>query len=171
MNQRIPIMYDRALRPEWLDFALDNYLRATDEPTYRQTLVEHLRPQILGVEALRKTVDQLQRIVGYKSVVSRARLTEIHCQMLTLSPDKRATLRLQLLVEASPFLSDCLEAMKMLAILGVDGVEIKHIYDRLSTRYGDRSIVYRSVRHVLKTLAFHNLASNHDKKWYLLPPP
>ena len=168
MNQRIPVMYDRALRPEWIDFALDNYLRATEEPTYRKALADHLRPQILGVDALRKTVGQLQRIVGFTSPVPRPRLSEIHCEMLSLSPDKRADLRLQLLLEASPFVTDSLEAMQRLALLGVDGIEIKHIYDRLSSRYGDRSIVYRSVRHVLQTLAFFGVVENRDKKWFLI---
>ena len=164
-------MYNRVLRPEWIDFALDNYLRATDEATFRKILIEHLQPQIIGVDALRKTVGLLQVIVGFKSTVPRTRLSAIHCEMMALSPDKRADLRLQLLTEASPFVADCLEAMKRLAILGVDGVEIKHIYDRLSSRYGDRSTVYRCVRYVLQTLAFFGVVENRDKQWFLTELP
>jgi hypothetical protein len=167
VNERIPIIYNRALRPEWIDFALDSYLGTTDEAAFRNKLIEHLRPQILGVDALRKTAGLIQRIVGFKSTIPRARLSEIHCKMMALPPDERADLRLHLLLESSPFLKDCLESMKRLALLGVNGVEIQHIYDRLSSNYGDRSTVYRCVRYVLQTLAYFGAVENRDKKWFL----
>ena len=95
------------------------------------------------------------------------RLAEIHCQMSALSPDQRSTLRVQLLCESTPFVDDCLTAMKRLAVLGVKGVEIKQLYERLSAQYGDRSMVYRRVQYVLQTLALHSVVENRDKRWYL----
>ena len=168
MNERIPIMYDRALRPEWIDFALEQYLHAADEATLRKLLTEHLRPQIRGIETLQKTVRQLQRTVGFASPIPKVRLTEIHCQMSALSPDQRSSLRVQLLSEATPFVDDCLTAMLRLAVLGVKGVEIRYIYDRLSAKYGDRSMVYRRVRYVLQTLALFGIVENRDKRWFLM---
>lgn len=170
MNQRIPIMYDRPLRPEWIDFALEQYLQAEDEVTLRKALFEYLRPQIRGVETLEKTARQLQRTVGFKSSIPNDRLCEIHSQMSSLSPDQRSALRVHLLSEATPFVDDCLTAMKRLAVLGVKGVEIKHIYERISSKYGDRSMVYRAVRYVLQTLALSGVVENRDKRWFLLGP-
>jgi hypothetical protein len=168
VNERIPILYDRALRPEWIDFALEQYLRATDEDALRKVLCDYLRPQIQGAETVNKTARQLQRTAGFKSSLSRERLAEIHCQMSAVSPDQRAALRLQLLVESTPFVEDCLTAMKRLALLGVKGVEIKHIYERLVAKYGDRSMVYRRVRYVLQTLALLGIVEYRDKRWFLL---
>ena len=136
----------------------------------RNVLFDYLRPQIQGVETLEKTVRQLQRTVGLKSPIPKARLSEIHSQMSALSPDQRAALRVHLLSEATPFVDDCLTAMKRLAVLGVNGVEIKHIYERLAAKYGDRSMVYRRVRYVLQTLAMFGAVENRDKKWFLTSP-
>jgi hypothetical protein len=167
VNERIPIMYDRALRPEWIDFALEQCLRAEDAITLRKVITEYLRPQIQGAETLEKTTRQLERTVGFKSSIPKVRLIEIYCKMSSLSPDQRAALRVTLLSEATPFVDDCLATMKRLALLGVKGVEIKHIYDRVSSKYGDRSMVYRGVRYVLQTLALLGIVENREKKWYL----
>ena len=167
MNQRIPIMYDRPLRPEWIDFALEQYLQAEDEVALRKALFDYLRPQIRGAETLEKTARQLQRTVGFKSSIPKARLCEVHYQMSALSPDQRSALRVFLLSESTPFVDDCLTAMKRLALLGVKGVEIKHIYERLSSKYGDRSMVYRAVRYVMQTLALFGVVKNRDKRWFL----
>ena len=168
MNERIPIMYDRALRPEWIDYALDQYLQAKDEKELRKVLYDYLRPQIQGEQTLQKTARQLQRTVGYKSKIPKERLTEIHRQMSAMAPDQRAELRLQLLSESTPFVDDCITAMKRLSVLGVKGVEVKHIYERLVAKYGDRSMVHRRVRYVLQTLALLGFVENRDKRWFLL---
>ena len=168
MNVRIPIMYDRALRPEWIDFALEQYLRIEDEVKLRKALYDYLRPQIRGVQTLKKSVRQLQRTVGFKSSIPKRRLVIFHCEMSALSPGQRTGLRVQLLSEATPFVDDCLTAMKRLALLGVKGVEIKHLYERLSAKYGDRSTVYRCVGYVLQTLAYLGVVENRDKRWFLI---
>lgn len=168
MNERIPVMYDRALHPEWIDFALEQYLRAEDEDALRKVLCDYLRPQIQGVETINKTARQLQRTVGFRSSLSKERLTEIYCQMSAMAPDQRAALRLQLLTKSTPFVEDCLTAMKRIALLGVKGVEIKHIYERLVAKYGDRSMVYRRVRYVLQTLALCKVVEYREKCWFLI---
>ena len=167
MSQRIPIMYDRPLRPEWIDYALEQYLKAENEVMLRKTLFEYLRPQIRGVETLEKTALQLQRTVGFKSSITKTRLAETYCQMSELSPDQRLALRVRLLSEATPFVDDCLTAMERLAVLGVKGVETKHIYERISSKYGDRSMVYRGVRYVLQTLTLCGVVEHRDKRWFL----
>lgn len=168
MNERIPIMYDRALRPEWIDFALEQYLRAKDEDALRKVLYDYLRPQISSEQTLQKTVRQLQRTVGFKSSLSKERLEEIHRLMSAMAPDQRGALRVQVLAESTPFVNDCITAMKRLSVLGVKGVEVKDIYERLVAKYGDRSMVPRRVRYVLQTLALLGIVENRDKRWFLI---
>ena len=168
MNDRIPVMYDRALRPEWIDFALEQYLQSTNEDALRKVLCDYLRPQVRGIETVTKTARQLQRTVGYKSCLTRDKLAAIHRRMSAISPDQRAPLRLQLLSESTPFVDDCMTAMKRLAVLGVKGVKIEHIYERLVAKYGDRSMVYRRVRYVLQTLAFLGVVENRNQRWFLI---
>jgi len=156
------------LRPEWVDFALEQYLLSSNEDGLRTVLCEYLRPQIRGIETVNKTARQLQRTVGYKSSISRDKLAAIHKRMTAISPDQRTPMRLQLMTESTPFIDDCLVAMMRLAVLGVTGVEIKHIYERLVAKYGDRSMVYRRVRYVLQTLAFMGVVENRDQRWFLV---
>ncbi len=168
MNRRIPILYDAALRPEWIDYALDQYMSEPGERELRAILTNYLRPQIKGAVTLDKAVRQLQRTVGYKSPLPKERLAAVHSNMSALSPDERADYRIYLLTESSPFLSACINAMKKLALLGLDGIEIKHIYERVCTQFGDRSTVYRRVRYVLQTLLLCGFATNRDRRWFLV---
>src|SRR5438067_839510 len=117
------------------------------------------------------TAGQLQRTVGFKSSLSRERRAAFYCRMSEVAPDQRASLRLQLLAESTPFVDDCLTAMKKLVLLGVMGVEMKHIYERLVAKYGDRSMVYRRVRYVLQTLALLGIVEYREKRWFLNSEP
>ena len=167
MRDRIPVLFDRVLRPEWLDFALEQSIRLPDGAAQRQALREYLKPQIKGTEALIKTITQLQRVVGSRSPIPRGQLRAYHERMGQLSPDQRTPIRLSLLTEASPFFADCLTAMRRLAILGTDGVMLHQMYERLTAKYGDRSMVPRRVRYVLQTLALFGVVENKDRKWFL----
>lgn len=167
MRDRIPVMFDRALRPEWLDFALENSVHVPNQAALRQELREYLRPQIRGMEALNKTVTQLLRVIGPRSPVPREQLCAYHERMELLTPDQRASIRLSLVTEASPFFADCLTAMRRLAVLGTDGVTLQQMYERLTIKYGDRSTVLRQVRYVLQTMALLGVVRNSNHKWFL----
>ncbi len=168
MSHRIPILYDAALRPEWIDYALDQYISAASEPELRATLTKYLLPQIKGAVTLDKAVRQLQRTAGYKSQLPQDQLAALHCKMSALSPSERVEFRIYLLTASNQFVSDCINAIKRLSLLGVDGVEIKHVYERVSAQYGDRSTVYRRVRYVLQTLQLCGFITNRDHRWFLV---
>ena len=167
MNEKIPVMFDRMLRPEWIDYALQQFLTAKDETALRKDLTTFLTNQVAGQQTVVKVARQLNRTVGFKSSIPRTKLEEYHCKMSVLSPDERMHLRLQILVESTPFVADCVTAIKKLSLLGVDGVELTQMYDRQVARYGDRSMVYRRVRYVLQTLAFMGAVENRNRRWFL----
>ena len=163
--ERIPIRYDRALKPEWLDFAVEQAIKAADESTWRAALKEYIEPRVKGTNAKTKTITQLTRVVGATSPISRDRLEAIHQQMVRSAPDQRTLVRLHLLMEACPFFKDCVLAIRKMSILGQDGIAISQLYQRLVALYGDRAIVPRSVRNVLTTLLWLGLVKNCEHRW------
>jgi hypothetical protein len=167
LNQRIPILYDRELRPEWIDFALEQFVCSTDTAGYHRVLRQYLAPQISSATSLRKTVSQLERCVGHKSVHGRAHLESAYQAMRELSPSQRGTLRLQLLEGSNAFVADCLRAMRMLGAVSAAGVEPRILYERLIAQYGDRGTVPRRVRYVLRTLANLGVVKQETGRWRL----
>ena len=165
MNERIPILYDMKLRPEWIDFALEQYIKCDDEAAHRKTLRDYLATQIQGKEAAIKTASQLQRNVGYRSLIPRERLEQFYAQMSTLSSENRAAIRLQILVESTPFFADCVSELKKLLLLGVNGIGARQLEERMNAKYGERETVTRRVHYVLQTLALLGIVENRDQRW------
>ena len=158
-------MFDRALRPEWLDYALDQSVRIPDDAQQRQALREYLGPQIKGVEALAKTITQLQRIVGPNSPVPREQVCAHHELMSQLAPDQRASIRLSLMIKASPFFSDTVTMICKLEMLSSNGFTTAQIIERLTAKYGDRAVVPRAGRRVLQTLLLLGMLQKKDRHW------
>jgi hypothetical protein len=167
MNERIPVQFDRALRPEWIDFALEQRFQTDDEKALRRVLRDYLEPQIKGTEALQKTIGQLQRTVGHRAALPETRLREFHVEMGKLPPEARTPIRLAILTESHPFFADCYAALQKLHALGVEGVTLQQMYERIVARYGDRGTVFRCVRYALQTLAFLGVVRNQNRRWYL----
>ena len=171
MNERIPILYDMRLRPEWIDFALEQYFTCPDEEAHRRLLREYLSTQIQGKEAAIKTVCRLQRNVGYRSVIPKARLKGLYRQMSALAPEERAPIRLQILEESTPFFADCVSALRKLKLLGLKCVSLRQMEERLSAKYGERETVSRRVRYVLQTLPLLGVVENKDRTWNVVDLP
>ena len=167
MSDRIPIRFDRALRPEWLDFALEQSVRLPDTTGQRQALREYLSSQIVGKEALDKTITQLQRIVGLTSPVTREQLCTFHARMSQLSPDERTSIRLSLLMQASPFFVDCVTAARKLGLLSSNGFTTSQFIERIVASYGDRAVVPRATQRVLQTLAYLGAITSKDRRWMI----
>lgn len=110
---------------------------------------------------------QLQRCVGFRSPLALEELREYHARMTALALKEHAPLRLELLMVTTPFLADCVTAMCRLALLGTDGMTLPQMYERLTAKYGDRSMVPRRVRSVLQTLALLGVVQNRSRKWFL----
>lgn len=165
MNQRIPILYDRELRPEWIDFALEQFVVSPDAGSHHRVLQEYLAPQINSPTSLRKTVSQLERCVGHKAVHDRRHLESVYRAMRELAPRQRRELRLQLLEGSNAFVADCLRALRKLQAVSAKGVEPRILYERLIAQYGDRGTVPRRVRYVLRTLANLGVVEASDGRW------
>ena len=170
MTERIPILFDRAIRPEWLDFALVQYLSAEDEASLRGVLQELISQETDSYYTIQKTALQLQRLVGFRSPIPREQLAEAYEKMLGLAPDARTCLRLSLVVRANPFFADCVAALRRLMQMGVKGVTLQDLYPRLTSKYGDRGMVPRRVRYVLQTLALLGVLENRKQRWYVTMP-
>lgn len=168
MNARIPVMYDRALKPEWIDYALEQYINAPDEHTLSKILRDYLEIEITTATSLRKTISQLQHCVGFLSPLPKEKLLLAYDQMKKLAPSQRKEIRFKLLVETTPFIADVVGAIRKITALGVEGIEVKQLYERLIERYGERGTIPRRVRYVLKTLANMGIIENKNKKWYII---
>ncbi len=167
MNVGIPIRYDMMLRPEWIDYALEQYFQQPDVSAHRKVVHTFLEGQIKGQRAAVKTAAQLLQNVGANSSISRDRLEAYYQQMSRLSPDERSLIRLCIMEESSPFFADCVIALRKLDTLGVKCVGVRQLYERITAKYGDRDTVYRRVRYVLTTLLHLGAVENRDKGWYL----
>ena len=165
---KIPVMFDRVLRPEWLDYALDQYSLTSEKKELDERLKVYLSEEITSPTSLRKTISQLQRTVGYLSAISREELMMAHAQMNEMAPSQRTQMRIDLLVKANPFVADCVHAMQKLALIGKKEIVATELYDRLSERYGDRGTIPRRVRYVFSTLQYFGVIENRRGTWILV---
>src|SRR4051812_25318767 len=97
MSGRIPILFDRALRPEWIDFALEQFLASADEAQLRAILRKFMSAHVDGVFTQQKAALQLQRAVGYKSPLPRRELESYYYRLAILKPEDRNPIRLEIL--------------------------------------------------------------------------
>lgn len=170
MTERIPILFDRAVRPEWLDYALAQYLISENEAALRDVLHDLIAQETESYYTIQKTALQLQRLVGFRSPISREQLSQAYEKMRNLSPDERKCTRIALMIKANPFFADCITTIKKLHEMGVEGISLQDLYPRLTSKYGDRGMVPRRVRYVLQTLALHEILENRKQKWYVQAP-
>lgn len=165
MKERIPVMYDRELKPEWIDHALEQSLQASDEETLSQTLRAYLREQITSPTSLRKVISQLQQAVGFRSPLSREQLQAYYDEMSGLAPDQRLAIRFRLLVESTPFVAEVVQAIRKLQVVGAKEVSASQLYERIIAKYGDRGTIPRRVRYVLRTLENIGYLEHRGMKW------
>lgn len=160
-----PILFDRALRPEWIDFALERYLASENEADLRAELKEWLGKKGLDRETAQKTTLQLQRIVGYRSAMDKTALEAAYESMCKLSPDERNAIRLSLISQNTPFFRDCVAAIRRQLLNGADRITAQDLYGRVQELYGHRGTIPRRIRAVLQTLAFFGCMENRKRAW------
>ncbi|RYG16491.1 hypothetical protein EON82_24945 [bacterium] len=168
MNGRVPVLFDRALRPEWIDYALERFLSSPDEAKMREELHAWLDGRGYGVYTVQKTARQLQRIVGFLSPLRRDRLEQDYDTMSRTSPDERNNVRLQLIADSNPFFADCARAIRTLKANGAESVTVAELYERLQAIYGYRGMIPRRVRYVLQTLALFGCLVNEKRVWRVI---
>ena len=167
MNEKIPIHFGAVLKPEWIDYALEQFVNSKDEKELSVILSNYLEVEISSATTMRKTLKQLQRTVGYLSVISKEKLSICYNEMVKLSPSQRNEYRFILLVESNPFLKDVVLVINKLSDLGIDGIGASDLYMRIISKYGDRGSIPRRVRCVLQTLLNFMVLENKNRKWYV----
>jgi hypothetical protein len=167
MKNRLIVQFDAAILPEWIDFGLEKFIQSSSEVELRNLLRNFLGPQIGDDVTLNKTVLQIQRICGYRSTEKRETLEHFLSELGEIDASKRNTIRFKLLMESNTFFSDCVDCLKRLQSSGVEQIEIKHVYERMTRKYGDREAIRRRVRLVMQTLASFNVIEKKMGKWIL----
>ena len=160
------LLFDRALEPEWIDYALEQWIVNPDGDDHRRKLKTYLESRLQGPDAIRKSVNQLQRAIGPNSPIPPERLSLFYQTMSDLAPDARREIRLAILEESSVFFADCLNAFRRIALLG-GGVTSGQIIERIISKHGDRSAVRRSAERALQTLGDLGVAQRQGKIWIL----
>jgi len=171
MSERKPVLFDRALKPEWVDFALDRFVQSGSEKELRDELRGWLQAKGFGFYTVSKTALQLQRTVGYRSPLPRRELEDAYATMRELVPEARRDLRLALVLKANRFLADVHACMKRAKLNGVAGLTVQELYERMQSEYGYRGMIPRRVRYALQTLVHFGVVEHTGKRWALRDGP
>ncbi len=160
-----PVMFDRPLRPEWVDHTLEQYMHSPSERALRILLREWLNTKGMGAYTAQKTALQLQRIAGFRSSLDRETLSKYHKAMSALAPDDRRSLRMELMLSTCPFFKDCVGVIQRMLLNGAQAVQMRDLYARVQDIYGYRGTIPRRVRSVMQTLAQFGYMEKTPKGW------
>lgn len=145
------IGFDRALKLDWLDLAASLVLAGNSDAEARDHLNAALQPEIQGAEALKKTVLVLHRIWYPSSWQGRALRDQAAELIQAVSPEERSALHWGLTISAYGFFRDTAATVGRLSRLQ-PVMTSAQILGRLTESYGDRAVVRRAGRHVIRTL-------------------
>lgn len=152
MNAKVPLRFDGALRPEWIDFALTVLPTCETERHFRSAARQHLAPQIGGAEALTKSVTLLNQLFGFRSPISRAELHVVAGQLAALQPGNRAVLRLSVLLRASHFVQEVAGILVRFGAASEAPLPFGDVLIRAERKFGERGSIRRRIKYVLQTL-------------------
>nr|WP_236819144.1 hypothetical protein [Alicyclobacillus tolerans] len=110
----------------------------------------------------------MQQVAGFHSPIPKENLFGIYDYMSTLTPDDRTDPRLELLLNSTRFVSDVMDSIRNLTLVGVKGVSADQLYERITAKYGDRGTIPRRVRYALATLRNFGALEHEGNKWYLV---
>ena len=164
--ERIPLLFDKMIKPEWFDFALERFLSSDSEDALRTELRDWLKSEDLSQVSIDKTIRVLQKVVGFRSTLTKSELQELYNRLNQLTPDERAHERLQMLIQNNAFFSDCVQCIRRRALNGATFITVMEMYEALQKQYGYRQSVTRRIRYVLQTLAAFGCLENRDRVWH-----
>lgn len=155
MKRRSTIGFDRKLELEWLDVTAAKAAEGASRDELRDYLLSHLDSLAYGNKApgsaRAKTARVLLRIWGGVE----AALEPIHRRALQLLPQipphQRLSLHWAMTVAAYPFFTDHAVAAGRLLTLQ-ETVATPQIQRRIAEQWGERSTVFRTSRHVMRTM-------------------
>lgn len=167
---QIPIKFDRSVRPEWIDFALETLCATNfDLVQTRLSVREQLTGQVKGPAALSKTVTQIMRVVGMGAPWTQEELLRFREQMAQLAPSQRTEFHLRLL-RANPFFDEFCATLSRLADLGTTQMPMGPVKQRIDALFGDRPIVRRSLFFAFQTLQWLGVVEQVDREWKVVRP-
>ncbi len=169
MNRRSTIGFDRKLELEWLDFTAAKAAEGATEEELRAQLLSYLDSISHGNEASgsarSKTALVLMRIWGNVG----PRMASLHKRALQLlpgaSPPERLGLHWALTIAAYPFFADHAAAVGRLISLQ-ESVTTVQIQRRIAEQWGERSTVFRTSRHVIRTIIAWGVLEDAGKGVY-----
>ena len=146
MPREIEIGFDRYFKRSWMDYCFNLMASGTDPKKVRELFLELLMEDLPGKDARRKTFTVINRIW----VSPSKELERLRDDALKEKPDM--IVHWVMCMAAYPFFSTVAEITGRLLSLN-DMIHKKQIVKRLYEKYGDREIVERAGRHVLRTFA------------------
>jgi hypothetical protein len=152
MKNTSPVGFDRTIELGWLDLVAELQAEGLDRGEIRSRLDDVLQHLPVGApgSARRKTLTVLLHIWVNASADVRKLRDEGLRLLAGIGHDRRLPLHWGMAVAAYPFVYDVAAHTGRLLSLQ-EGVTQAQIRRRLVERWGDRELLARSVRHVLRT--------------------
>lgn len=169
MTRRSTIGFDRKLELEWMDFAAAKTAEGATDEELRAQLLSYLTSLSHGNEASgsarAKTARVLMRIWGHVD----SSMAPLHDRALHLlpgaAPPERLALHWALTIAAYPFFADHAAAVGRLLSLQ-ETVSTAQIQRRIAEQWGERSTVFRTSRHVVRTMIVWGVIEDAGKGVY-----
>ena len=144
MAREIEIGFDRYFKRSWMDYCFNLMAAGTDPKQVRELFLDFLMGELPGKDGRRKTFTVINRIW----VSPLEELTALRDDALKLKPG--TIVHWVMCMAAYPFFASVAEVTGRLSSLD-DKISKQQIVRRLYEKYGDREIVERAGRHVLRT--------------------
>lgn len=169
MSRRAQLGFDRKLDLLWLDLTAAKAAQGKPRDAIRDELLEELTSlayeQGKSGSARAKTVRVLLRVWGGVE----PELEDLHNRALaelpTVRPEQRLGVHWAMLVAAYPFFTDHAEIAGRLLRLQ-NTVSVLQIRRRIAEQWGDRSTVFRTSRHVVRSMVDWGVLEDAGKGKY-----
>lgn len=169
MSRRAQLGFDRKLELSWLDLTAAKATEGKSADVIREELLGELRSLAhQGAKhgsARAKTVRVLLRVWGGVE----PELEDLHNRALNLvtavEPNQRLGLHWAMLMAVYPFFTDHAEIAGRLLRLQ-DTVSVPQIRRRIAEQWGDRSTVFRTSRHVVRSMVDWGVLEDAGKGKY-----
>jgi len=144
MPKKIEIGFDRYFKRPWMDYCFNLMAAGTHPKEVRALFLDSLMEELPGKDGRRKTFTVINRIW----VSPSEELTDLRDDALKLKPD--TIVHWAMCMAAYPFFASVAEITGRLSSLD-DRISKRQIIRRLYEKYGEREIIERAGRHVLRT--------------------
>ena len=166
MDKQVRIGFDRFIKLEWADFALDLIIKSEDESQNYQALKEYLGKEISGKESARKTANQLRSLwLNETDACQELRNLAINHLAEHYTPET-SVYHFGMAINVFPiFLETCRKIGVLNKVQGYLPKEV--LISRIGESFGNPSSIPRIVNRVIQTLKNWGFLEEMDKKLHL----